>query len=85
MEDNILKINYEDKEITLIGTSHVLQESAELVKRTIDAVCPDTVKRVEETLHLFKNSLLICLINWLLHYLLHIVLEKLIAMYLEQK
>jgi len=43
MEDNILKINYEDKEITLIGTSHVLQESAELVKRTIDAVCPDTV------------------------------------------
>ena len=36
-------INYQDKEITLIGTAHVLHESAELVRQTIDELAPDTV------------------------------------------
>ncbi len=40
---NITTISYEDKEITLIGIAHVLHESAELVKQTIDSLLPDTV------------------------------------------
>lgn len=43
MTNNITVIRYEDKEITLIGTAHVLHESVELVKQTIDDIAPDTV------------------------------------------
>ena len=43
MTNNITTINYKNKEITLIGTAHVLHESAELVKQTIDSLLPDTV------------------------------------------
>ena len=43
MADNITTIRYEDKEITLIGTAHVLHESVELVKQTIDYILPDTI------------------------------------------
>lgn len=43
MTDNVVSLEYGGKEITLIGTAHVLQESAELVKQTIDTTCPDAV------------------------------------------
>lgn len=43
MADNITTIRYEDKEIILIGTAHVLHESVELVKQTIDNLLPDTI------------------------------------------
>ena len=43
MMDNVVSLKYEDKEITLIGTAHVLQESVELVEQTINTICPDTV------------------------------------------
>ena len=43
MEDNIVRLDYRDKEIILIGTAHVLQESAELVKRVIDEEKPDSI------------------------------------------
>ena len=35
MMDNVVSLKYEDKEITLIGTAHVLHESVELVKQTM--------------------------------------------------
>jgi len=43
MANNIEILEYEGKEITLIGTAHVSQDSVELVKQTIEEVCPDTV------------------------------------------
>lgn len=43
MANNIQILEYEGKEITLIGTAHVSQDSVELVKQTIEEVCPDTV------------------------------------------
>lgn len=43
MENNVTTIQYEDKEITLVGTAHVSIDSVSLVKKTIDTVCPDTV------------------------------------------
>lgn len=43
MANNIQILEYGGKEITLIGTAHVSQDSVELVKQTIEEVCPDTV------------------------------------------
>lgn len=43
MDDNITKINYLDKEIILIATAHVSQESVELVKKVIEEEKPDSV------------------------------------------
>lgn len=43
MEDNVIRLAYQDKEIILIGTAHVSQESAELVKRVIDEEKPDSI------------------------------------------
>ena len=43
MEDNVVRLAYQDKEIILIGTAHVSQESAELVKRVIDEEKPDNI------------------------------------------
>lgn len=43
MTDNITTLNYQDKEIVLIGTAHVSQKSVELVRETIDEICPDAV------------------------------------------
>ncbi|MBW1668088.1 MAG: TraB/GumN family protein [Deltaproteobacteria bacterium] len=42
-EQNILRLKGEGKEIILIGTAHVSQESVELVTRVINAERPDTV------------------------------------------
>ena len=43
MEDNVVRLTYQDKEIIIIGTAHVSQESAELVKRVIDEEKPDSI------------------------------------------
>lgn len=54
MANNITTIKYEDKEITLIGTAHVLHESAIQVKQTIDSLLPDTVC-IELDMERYKN------------------------------
>ena len=41
--DNIHRLTFEDREITLIGTAHVSRESADLVIRVIEEEKPDTV------------------------------------------
>ena len=41
--DNIHRLTFEDKEITLIGTAHVSRESADLVVKVIEEEKPDTV------------------------------------------
>ncbi len=41
--DNIHRLTFEDKEITLIGTAHVSRESADLVVKIIEEEKPDTV------------------------------------------
>lgn len=43
IEGNVTRLNYLDKEIILIGTAHVLKQSAELVKKVIDEEKPDSV------------------------------------------
>ncbi|HRX21234.1 MAG TPA: TraB/GumN family protein [Syntrophomonadaceae bacterium] len=43
MEQNITRLEYQDKEIILIATAHVSKESAELVKQVILAERPDSV------------------------------------------
>jgi len=43
MQDNIVRLEYQGKEITLIGTAHVSKESAELVKKIITEEKPDSV------------------------------------------
>lgn len=42
-DTSIFRLAYEDRTVTLIGTAHVSRESAELVRRTIEAEQPDTV------------------------------------------
>jgi len=42
-DKNITRLAYQDKEIILIATAHVSKESAELVKRVIEAERPDSV------------------------------------------
>ncbi|MBW1840945.1 MAG: TraB/GumN family protein [Deltaproteobacteria bacterium] len=41
--NNIHRLNFEDKEILLLGTAHVSRESAELVTRVVEQEKPDTV------------------------------------------
>jgi len=41
--NNIHRLNYNDKEIILLGTAHVSKESTRLVTEVIDAEKPDTV------------------------------------------
>ncbi len=43
MEDNITRLTCNDKEIILIATAHVSQESADLVKKVIDEEKPDSI------------------------------------------
>lgn len=43
IEQNITRLEYQDKEIILIATAHVSKESAELVKQVISAERPDSV------------------------------------------
>lgn len=43
MEQNITRLEYQDKEIILIATAHVSKESAELVKQVILEERPDSV------------------------------------------
>lgn len=41
--DPVKRLTYEDKEIVLVGTAHVSQQSVELVQSVIAAEAPDTV------------------------------------------
>ena len=41
--ENITRLKVGDKNVALIGTAHVSQESADLVKEVIDTEKPDTV------------------------------------------
>lgn len=43
MSENVDLIKLGDKELTLVGTAHISQESVDLVKEVIDRVKPDTV------------------------------------------
>jgi pheromone shutdown-related protein TraB len=43
IDDNVTRLDYEGKEIILIGTAHVSKESALLVKQVIEAEKPDSV------------------------------------------
>ena len=43
MENNVIKINLDDREITLIPTAHVSKQSVELVEKTIDEIQPDSI------------------------------------------
>jgi pheromone shutdown-related protein TraB len=40
---NVHPLTFEGKEITLVGTAHISQESADLVNRVIEEIKPDTV------------------------------------------
>ncbi|HWQ75034.1 MAG TPA: TraB/GumN family protein [Syntrophomonas sp.] len=42
-ENNITRLDYEDKEIILIATAHVSKESAELVRQVIEGEQPDSI------------------------------------------
>jgi pheromone shutdown-related protein TraB len=42
-DNNVTRLQYQDKEIILIATAHVSRESAALVKRVIEAERPDSV------------------------------------------
>ena len=39
----VTRLSYENKDVILIGTAHVSQQSADLVKKTIEEEEPDTV------------------------------------------
>jgi len=43
MEENIVQLQYKEKEIILIKTAHVSKQSAELVKQVIDTELPNSV------------------------------------------
>ena len=43
MAENVTKLQYEDKEIILVGTAHISEASVTLVKETIEAERPDSV------------------------------------------
>lgn len=43
IENNVTKLNYQDKEILLIATAHVSKESVALVKQVIEEEQPDSV------------------------------------------
>lgn len=42
-DENLIQLEYQDKQITLIATAHVSKESAELVKQYIEEERPDSV------------------------------------------
>jgi len=43
MENSVIKLNYKDKEITLIPTAHVSLQSQQLVSQIIDEIQPDSI------------------------------------------
>jgi len=43
MEQEVLRLSHQNKEIFVIGTAHVSRASADLVERVIRRECPDTV------------------------------------------
>ncbi len=57
MDSNVTRLHYQDKEILLISTAHVSQESAALVKQVIEDERPDSVciELDEERYRVFQN------------------------------
>ena len=43
MEPQIVRINYQDKELILVPTAHVSKNSAELVRNIIEQEQPDSI------------------------------------------
>lgn len=43
MEEHIVRLDYQEKQIILVATSHVLKQSAELIKKVIHEERPDSV------------------------------------------
>ena len=43
MNENVIKLRYEDKDIYLIKTAHVSKNSVEDVKETIEEIGPDAI------------------------------------------
>ena len=43
MEENLVRLDYQGKEIILVATAHVLKQSAELIKKVIHEEQPDSV------------------------------------------
>ena len=43
LPDSVTKLNIGDKEVYLIGTAHVSKESVNDVKKTVEAIAPDTI------------------------------------------
>ena len=43
MEEDIVRLEYQGKEIFLVATAHVLKQSADLIKRGIDEEQPDSI------------------------------------------
>ena len=43
MYENVVKLNYKDKEIYLVKTAHVSKNSVEDVKECIETVQPDSI------------------------------------------
>lgn len=43
MEENLVRLEYKGKEIILVGTAHVLKESADLIREVIHEERPDSV------------------------------------------
>ena len=55
MEDNVVKLEYQGKEIILIPTAHVSKQSAELVRKVINEEKPESI-----VLNLTKDDTKIC-------------------------
>jgi pheromone shutdown-related protein TraB len=43
MEENVVRLGYQGKEIILVATAHVLKQSADLIKKVINEEQPDSV------------------------------------------
>lgn len=43
MNENIINIKYQDKDITLVKTAHISKNSVEDVKRTVEEIKPDSI------------------------------------------
>lgn len=57
LEENVTRLNYDGKELILIGTAHVSKQSVELVKAIIETEQPDSicVELDQDRYHSLKN------------------------------